>query len=234
MAVCLECLREVELSPAKGGFRCPHCGARDVLVDEPGHWVSVARFTSVAEAGYFADRLTAEQIDCQVQECGDFNAVHGFWERAFVLRVPAESGTRAAQMVEMEIAREEGIGGAEAAPRYRRSREGAPSLVAPVVLFALGLSALAGAIAYTAMPWALKWVASRQPVAPTSDSALWQALVEAEGPLVEASAPGKKRRALWHDRNSGRIILDEDSNGDGRIDHRREFKGGQLVRETRR
>ena len=57
---------------------------------------------------------------------------------------------------------------------------------------------------------------------------LWEALGESDSPLV-----GRSRR-LKSEPARGRVIIDDDTDGDGRFDRRRVFQQGRLVEESQR
>jgi hypothetical protein len=56
------------------------------------------------------------------------------------------------------------------------------------------------------------------------DADLWQALTDSADPYFAISPDGKMRRCLRYDQQRRTLILEADTDGDGRFDTRREFR----------
>lgn len=86
---CPYCHARLPVEPERA---CPSCGARwsegenDPMVE---NWHPIARFTYVAEAGYFADVLESMGIPSRVEYRDRISASDGHWQTEYELQVPA-------------------------------------------------------------------------------------------------------------------------------------------------
>jgi len=180
-------------------------------------WVSIARLANLAEVGYFEDVLVGADIELRVQEHDDFDAVAGNWQRVYVIQVPLDQGQSASELIDDYLRRSAALVDGETADEA--SRERPMSLWKP---FALVL--LASGLVYLAVQAGNPRQGPR--AAKEKDmSRLWDVLIETDGVLRD------KHRQLRYDRLHRRLIIDDDLDGDGRFDLRREFVNGREVRE---
>ena len=225
MLRCVHCRRLLEASPEEMPPICPFCGRDPSTVDESSQWVPIARVTSLAEVGFFVERLEGESIESRVDELEDFDAVSGLWEKAFVIRVPQDHGQRAVSIFRSELSEtsesEDDFGEAPAAT----DDEGRSVWIPLVLILVAGGLVYLAARGRSPMP-AEKRADRRQPT-------LWQALSESEEVFQTERRPGKEHRSLRYDKRRRVLRLDEDLDGDGRVDRRREFKQGVLVEDRR-
>ncbi len=100
-------------------IRCPHCNAQltpdstaadlassppdEMSLDDCADWSPVARTSSVAEAGFLCDLLVDAQVNAQLQELDDFDAISGAWHKMFVVVVPQVQAGQAAERLQREI-----------------------------------------------------------------------------------------------------------------------------------
>jgi len=214
--------------------RCPHCGndhssrleadARcpkcNWTPSEDRTWVAVARMVSLAEAGYFADALEAHGLAARVFHRQDFNALEGYWESYYELAAQRAESATAVALLREELAAlgsndfsdsEEDLG-----PRftYSASASRMARVWTPLIC-----AALASGFAY--------WVGrsgmgrltdTREPV-----TSLWHVVAESP-PFWSEPQRGIPRRCLRFDAASQSVYLEEDVNGDGLVDHQRQFR----------
>ncbi len=188
--------------------------------DEDSGQVAIARFQNGAEAGYFADELIRETgQEARVLTRERFDAVHAAWAVDYILLVDkahVESATRRLQ--ELVAA----TGDDDLEPQSMAS-EGANLPVGAWVPLILTLAA--GSIAcfgierfeHRARPPALVVGDHREP------PQLWEILNATRGAWVQKSegSPGVRRLTLDSELHSAR--LQEDHDGDGKIDREWEF-----------
>lgn len=222
MPTCPFCQRRLQPLAGHAAGPCPYCG--ETLPDKTTapRLVSVARLTNLAEVGYFADLLAGEGIEAIVHQRDDFDAISARWEKTFVLQVDEERAEEAVAFLEQES---RSAGGDEAGALDYDPLDvaaGGASLWKPVVL-----ALMAGGLAY----WGSRGVLNHVPRADPGRGRplLWEALAEIEGPLYTPGGAGRARYELRYDRQLGRLLLDEDINGDGRFDRQRAFRRGRLV-----
>jgi len=223
MPVCPTCRRELPDAVSV----CPACGSPIETPDEDDGWVTVARVNNLAESGYFADLLAAREIESQVEQFDDFSAVDGSWQRTYVIRVRQADGQSSADAIQEELAR---AGSDEDAGEFSTPT---PSDFSPVAWMPLALMLIAGGLLYWNSRGGRLPGPERIRQVERSD-ALWRALTASEHPLIERNGAGDPQRTLHYDEQSDMLILDEDLDGDGLFDRRREFQRGRLIRETRR
>ncbi len=243
MPQCPACQREYDVpqgvgSPEEGTISvCPHCGHEQSAEIDGTPRTAIANITNLAELGYFEEILHQAGFDIFVRQRDDYSAIDGQWRRRFIVFVPDEQAPAACELLsdhlraEEETASGEGAIQAGAPPRQfaslpqREPTDDDLSLDPSKYWVPAAMVVLAGGLLY--------WVvvqnddASRRPGAP----ALWEVLSdELSAPLL-SDGVGENLRRLWQDPKTGRIVLDEDTDGDGKFDRRREFVGGYLDHE---
>jgi hypothetical protein len=180
---------------------------------------AIARFQSGAEAGYFADELTRETgIEADVLVREKFDAVHAVWTVDYILQVAplhSQEATRALQsLVDAtgDDAVEESTG---------RSVTDIPAGVwVPLILtLAAGSIACFGIehLDHRPRPPALVVGDGRKP------PELWEILGATNGPWVQQLEGGRGVRRLIINPDHRSAVLEEDHDGDGRIDREWEF-----------
>jgi hypothetical protein len=206
---------------------CPHCGEEITQDGVDDSMRSVARVSSLAEVGYFEDVLSAAGIDAQVHEHDDFNAVSGSWNRTYVVRVETSRADEAVQLLETALAST-----ADPDEPVSTKEEGYSRFVAGGVFFLLlgGLMflLLAAGGRHQRWPWEEEAFREDEPAA-GHPPALWRALAEDDAPLTDARDGSHPRRRLYYDDHGDILMLEEDFNGDGRIDRTRGFRGAGIV-----
>ena len=229
--------------------RCPHCrtevdsqmpvcpACRRELpeaISVPNRWISIGRLTNLAEAGYFADLLVDDEIECKVFQHDRFSALDGAWSAEYFLQVPAADAERAALCLRDELDRaiaDEASPGSEDYGTKAYGGWGFESAGAgenPKAWKPLIICLLAGGMAYMAGQALLpRERREAQPRRPT----LWHSLRELPAPLESPPQIGRSGYRLRFDDARDTMYLEEDQNGDGRYDRRQVFRRGQLVAE---
>lgn len=180
---------------------CPRCGGAEPAAAADQRWRPVARVLNLAEVGYLADLLEAEQIETFVREASDFCAVAGRWTTAYVLEVPPADRETAVSLLQAEI---------DAGDQERIERETVSSGSG-------GLLTLWTPLMVAVMAGGLAYCAGRGEVEPrpTRDERLWQALSELEKPLVGPPHATQPARRLRYDPVAHTLVIEEDLDGDG-------------------
>ena|GEM_PF-5735181 len=178
-------------------------------------WVALARVTSLAEAGFLADLLDAEQLPSRVRQQDEFNALGGAWESVYILQTTPDASERAARLLLDAVSHDAGeLETAEQVPRWSDDLPPARRGWLPVVLSLLA----SGLVVYA-------WRSPDRPPAAVHDEelTLWQAIVESNVPLVSERIAGQPTRRLHYDAAGRTVWLEEDLDGDGRSDRIRAF-----------
>lgn len=225
MRRCPHCHRRIETSAIEPPSVCPHCGEELPSPEETREWSSVARLSNLAEVGYFDWLLQSYGIPARVHERDDFDAVDGGWHKAFVLQVPDGHALEASRVIEAEL--EQAATSDEAAGTADGEEQDTQVLFWP-----LALILVAGGLVYLADRGALPFVRPAEPV--TRRDTLWNAIKELPVPLVTDGAAGNRRRALYFDRQRQSFVLQDDIDGDGFFDRRREFNADGIAVDAAR
>lgn len=219
MPRCLHCRNQLEA----GLTVCPHCRA-ELPNDEAGEWVSVARMTNLAEAGFFADLLADEQIATHVRRHDRFSAVDGSWATDYFLQIHQQDAPRAAALIRQHL---EESGGQETPPDDLQPAglPDAGSAWKPLVavLVVGGLACLVGQSILDG---------PERHAPPVRRPTLWSTLGKLDQPLVSQPQDGRPGFRLYHDRHRNLTYLDHDHDGDGKYDQRLTFRDGRLVSES--
>ncbi len=203
-----------------------------------GEWVPLMRLGNWADLGYFESVLHEAEITTDLIQHEQSSAQDGRRTVTLVLLVPTNQAERAAEVLAAEMdevraaetedsfdspdatdwqpvadAREAWT--REAGAAFAPQDESGLGLWKPVLLLIV-----AGGL--TSLFWhRLPAVQEPDPIDPQHD--LWHALSELERPLVSPPRGHSPGRRLWYDPQSGTLNLEEDFNGDGRYDRRRQF-----------
>ena len=181
--------------------------------------VAIARFQSGAEAGYFADELTREtgiEVDVLVRE--RFDAVHAVWTVDYILQVsPLHAQEAPGALQSLVDATGDDAGEESTGPSVSDIPAG--------VWIPLILTLAAGSIAcfgiehldHRPRPPALVVGDGRKP------PELWEILGATNGPWVQQLEGGRGVRRLTLNPDHRSAVLEEDHDGDGRIDREWEF-----------
>ncbi len=224
-----------------GAIVCPHCGSTNShtetdQTDADRSLEPIARFSNLAKLGFFEELLHDSGIEMAVREIDEFNAVHGQWDRCYILSVASEEARRAAGLMQRQLGSDTIDGesaetssaivarsGSHAVSLFNQDHDDGDLALDPAKLWVpLVLVALAGGLAI----WAL--TAGRSNEVPAGGM-LWDALGESDEALQTLPAPKGVARRLQYDPQTGHFILEEDTNGDHRFDRRREFSRERLL-----
>jgi hypothetical protein len=245
MQICPQCGRRHGVSPSL----CPDCRESDdfqvdqVLCDEaavqqahersiPGECVAgiddaeagergvaIARFQSGAEAGYFADELTRQTgIEADVLVRERFDAVHAVWTVDYILQVSQPHVAEAVAALQSLV---ETTGDDAADESTRPSVTDLPAGVwVPLILtLAAGSIACFGIDHLDHRPRPAALVVGDRRNSPE----LWEILAATDGPWVQQLDGGRGTRRLKLNPDHRSAVLEEDHDGDGRIDREWEF-----------
>ena len=210
---------------------CPHCHteisptpseATDV---DASRWTSIARLTNLAETGYFADLIQADEVPTNIVQHSEFDAVDGSWRTIYLLQVPDDKAADAAESLkrELELAEEESGRSWHRDGGHAERRSGGASWK-PVVLILV-----AGGLAFYAGRFG---VDRRPPPARPAQDELDSALNDLPPGIEFQSDEGGVRRRLTFDRDNRALFLEEDIDRDGRWDRLRMYRQGELVTDT--
>lgn len=225
MPICPQCGRRHGLSRSI----CPDCVQDENLCesvpgpDEDGEnaelWVAIARFQSGAEAGYFADELTRQhgiEADMQVRE--RFDAVHAVWTVDYILQVSPPHAAEAAGALQSLV---------DATGDDAQEESKGPSVtdIPAGVWMPLILTLAAGSIACFGIDHFDQ--RPRQPALVVRDGRkppeLWEILTSTSGAWVQQLEGGRGTRRLTLHPDQHSAVLEEDHDGDGRVDREWEF-----------
>ena len=174
---------------------------------------------SLAEAGFFADALEAHGISARVFHRQDFNALEGYWESYYELAAQRVESATAVALLREELAalgaNDFSDGESEnLVPRFTLSASRMARVWTPLIC-----AALAGGIAYWVGRSGMgRFTDTREPV-----TSLWHVVAESP-PFWSEPQRGVPRRCLRFDAVSQSVYLEEDFDGDGRVDHQRQFR----------
>jgi hypothetical protein len=229
--ICTIC-REGENQPAPAG-------SENALTSDPTG-ISVARFESMAEAGFFADQLVrSHKIPTTLSVDETFDAISGHWATRFVLNVPDDFSQKAAVLLERLVQDHEedftDMTNAvddlpdelpsdslteiedDFAPAWQEGEDGEAALEHGMSWFPIMLTLAAGGAAV----WGLReWNGDHRvhpPAVPERQQVhdLWDELGHDSSPWVQNSQESRAVRKLWIDESSGQAVLQEDRDGDG-------------------
>ena len=201
--------------------------------------VPIARFTNLAELGFFEELFSKNEVEMAVREVDEFNAVAGQWNRHFILSVVQEDSRRATELMKGHLgvddrnaeAAEPSMDNTAHSGDYQRplvdravDPDDTDLTLDPAKLWVpLVLMVLTGGLAY----WALTLDPPGGGVPP--GNVLWEALSESDEPLETLPRPGGFARRLQFDSQTGHFILEDDTDGDQRLDRRREYSREKLL-----
>jgi hypothetical protein len=178
-------------------------------------WIDVARVSNLAEAGFLTDELVGMGIDARIYQLEQFSAVSDGWGTVWLIRVPRESGQRAAARIREHLAEE----AAEPEPiGFRFSADAAQ--MDPLFWRPVALVVIAGVASFLLGQRFSDEHVERRPPRGSLSSA-----VGAIGrPLVTEPAAGRPRHRLSLDRRREVWYFDTDRDGDGRYESRQLFQ----------
>lgn len=216
---------------------CPHCTSpsahavrtlESVEADEGAAWVAVARFANVAEAGYFAHEMTAEDsFDLELVAQDGFDALTGAWRTEYLLRAPQATAPQVAarlrsmldgQPADLDL--DPGNAGEEWGLGDTADESPGVSWIPLLLTLAAGSLVFWGAREWRADP---QRVHARQ-AHPLRERDLWERLGSERAPWVQQLENGTGRRELHILPASKTAILREDSEGDGVFEIQQEFR----------
>ena len=199
--------------------------SRDPLQD--AELVTVARFKSAAEAGFFADQLeSVGSIRAVLTSVDDFNAMAGHWGEIVHLRVAAEDAKHAAATLRSLLAEssdeDEPTVPAARSDHSEEASAASPNWLPMVLAFAAGSASL---FAIQALDRAAAAAAPREQLRSTEP--LLKKLAESRRPWVQ-TLPGGGRRELRAE-SPKEFVLREDRDADGRFERSRSFAGSDAL-----
>lgn len=191
---------------------CPRCGA-DIPEPDANKWVSIARLRNLAEAGFFADLLGDQQIECRIYQHDRFSALDGSWSMDYFLQVRQPEAEEAALWMQQYLDGEKSEPADDASPALRAWKP-------------LALVLVCGGLAY----WVGQGVIAARPARQLSHNpTLWEVLGRIDRPFTTSGEVGQARYRLQPDPEHDRIYLEEDRDGDGMFERHLEFSGGRLM-----
>lgn len=146
---CTYCGNEAHLQEPTPRFCC-QCGEVLPPTGSNEAWHPLARFLSVADAGYHADILTAEGIHCRVVHQSDFDETRSGWQQRFVLMVPESQVQSATESLKMHLDADEEVDGFSGIPATQSEKRPVIAKAWPLVATTL-IGAVFGA-AITSQP----------------------------------------------------------------------------------
>ena len=184
--------------------------------------VVIARFNSVAEAGYFADELAGRDVTAVVEADQGF-AMDGP-ATAFLLRVPANQARDATGRLRELVA------ASAAQPRRPGTSRQQPAAAVETSAGSAATGKVSLALAFAAGAGVLGMVVVLSKQVPRFDRAAAQGgFAELEVHLAESARPWRQAlprgtRELRFDQNAGVFVLRDDMDGDGVPEHSRRFR----------
>lgn len=186
---------------------CPDCGQPQLAGDEL-EWKGIARFSELAEAGYFSDELRSEGICSRIVATTHLES-DGAWASQFQLLVAEADEQRAREWLVRHIEEHHELGWNEAhEPERLEPRKGHFA----GLLLIIGCSISAG------MAMGLQM---RPP--DRSFVEFWNTMKNSPPYSTDARLPGPTRR-MEFDRERGVIRVQQDFNRDGEYDEQVEFR----------
>ena len=227
MAYCRNC--GCSVADMKPHALCERCEASSAAVADADDWVPIARMANLAEAGFLCELLISKDVPAKLDQLNDFSTVDGSWQTLFILRVPPDLRTRATDLLRDEVATfnaEENDDNSRDTAHSETIRSMPRPRIASVAgsLLLLAMVAMSSYAAGRAM--------GRPSRGPAISSKLWQAISETNQPLIAIWPDGKLQRRLRFDRDRQTLILEDDRDGDGRFDSRREFREDSIFNAT--
>lgn len=224
---CQYCRQQFTPSPWEEPVTCPHCGEELSGQSAADTLRTVARVSNLAEVGYFEEVLQAAGIETKILEHDDFNAVSGGWHRTYVLRVAPHQADEAVQLLERAL---DATSDTDEADRIKPANtQGRFATGGIFALLAAGLLLLLylGADDQRWLDGGHVGPADERAAGPSP--ALWRALAEESTPLSTPQEGKRSRRRLYYDEDRDVILLEEDHDGDSRIDRTRGFRGAGVI-----
>lgn len=217
--ICQHCGRTSELVQSPHArLTCPHCGSdRQVVAKRRAapeeNWSDIARVSNLAEAGFLADDLQAQDMEARIYQTEEFSAAVESWSTTYVIQVPTEYRHAAADRIRAHAADDDSYG-AMHSPAMRSEfsdiaawRPLAVVMLASVASFAMGqrIATIDG------------------PRRPGQDDSLSTAVRAIGRPLLTERVPGKPRFKLSVDRRHELWQLEIDGDNDGHFEARHRF-----------
>jgi RNA polymerase subunit RPABC4/transcription elongation factor Spt4 len=203
---CIHCKVIIEAISSRFKF-CPECG-QPQLPDDNSDWSQIARFSDLAEAGYFADELRSHGIVNRVVASSHLDS-DGTWRSQFQLLVLEAERDTARDWLTNHFAEHDELGWndddePERLPQTTKRLAG--------VLFIIGCSVSAGLMAgFQLRPPERKFVE------------FWEVIKSSPTFLSDPRLPGPVRR-LEVDEQRGVIRIRQDIDRDGVFDEQIEFR----------
>ncbi|MBX3414651.1 MAG: hypothetical protein KF708_18330 [Pirellulales bacterium] len=223
---CQYCRQRFTPTPWEEPVTCPHCGEELTSEAATDTMRTVARVSNLAEVGYFEEVLQAAGIETKILEHDDYNAVSGDWSRTYVLRVDQQRADEAVTLLERALAATTDVDDTE---RIRPANTPGRFTSAGIIALLGGAFLVLLYIGADHRRDLLEGVRLPEEQAAGPRPALWRALAEEQTPLSSPLDGKRPRRRIYYDQEGDIILLEEDRDGDGRIDRTRGFRGAGVV-----
>jgi hypothetical protein len=206
--------------------------------------VTIAQVHNLADLGYFCDQLAEAGVEPRARDFDHYDMMHGVSRRVYFVQVRQDVAEYAAdrmqQLVqatadqsesdadEWNLALNEHSALAAAGDAARQERHHSatvehatsPTGRVPVGLAPIALALVAGGLA----AWAARdSLDARGPVPTTTSSSLWKALEAPDQWMESPATAGTTQRRFQFDSRRRSLVVEQDFDGDGWYDSRREF-----------
>ncbi|TWT48885.1 hypothetical protein Pla111_06610 [Botrimarina hoheduenensis] len=204
---------------------CPDCGqprppSRAAKDEESALVRPLTTTTSLAEAGFLADRLQSAGFAARVHSEDSFDAIRGAWQHRAMVLVTADQAIAAAEHLQQVLAE-------DPAPRELGATASPPATIWPTN-FWIGVAVLATAA------W-LGLSLSRPAAEPNQDlnaprpgvhsiAELGTRVARLPSPLITLAPNGAARHRLSYDEKDKQWLWETDANGDGVYDRRERYR----------
>ncbi|MCA9111174.1 MAG: hypothetical protein KDA52_14575 [Planctomycetaceae bacterium] len=224
MSNCSHCCHELTTSDQL----CPHCG--ETVPASPTAEEPIARFTNIAEAGYFHSELEGH-LDCEVhlKTQDHFDAPSASWWTDYILTVPTTDADRAIAVLKQLVSDTDNSDfhdfGIESAPDRAVLPDVTQSQDSRIHWMPIVLTLAAGTFVVWAtnqVQFGLRGQADRD----VNGISLWDTMSTNEEPWVQ-KLPGGRRREISVSPDQDIAILREDTDGDGILDRVSHVHSGQ-------
>ncbi|MEZ6052097.1 MAG: zinc ribbon domain-containing protein [Planctomycetaceae bacterium] len=224
MPNCSHCRHELTTSDQL----CPHCG--ETVPTSPNAEEPIARFTNIAEAGYFHSELEGH-LDCEVhlKTQDHFDAPSASWWTDYILTVSATDAERATAVLRQLVSDTDNSEFHDFGIESTADRAVLPDVTQPqdsrIHWTPIVLTLAAGTFVVWAtnqVQFGLRGQADRD----ANGISLWDTMSTNEEPWVQR-LPGGRRREISVSPDQDIAILREDTDGDGILDRVSHVHSGQ-------
>jgi hypothetical protein len=215
-AVCGQCNWEAGDTLNWASF-CPRCGGE--LSVEQAAKKGIARFHSLADAGFFSEILAASGFHPSIRQRDESSLSDGGHTQVYLLFVPDGETEAAAKLLHKAV---EATGGHEEDDVTTGQEVSLISWRNTVMVLVTG--GLACAVLSNFLPPGQAAPKIRRP-------ALWQAMGELDGTWQAAEPDAANSHRVLIEHAGDVTVIEDDYDGDGVVDRRRRFVRGELDRD---